>query len=510
MFRETRDALIACVLTFALCAVAYPAVVYGVGHTLFPRQAQGSLIEVDGKVVGSDLIAQPFASDKYFSPRPSAAGSGYAADAASGSNLGTTNPALHDRIALDASRQILRRTGDADLKAKLDRLDAIQAALKAKNDLKEKTKADEDAIAKLTEDASAATTAANDRAAELGKKSEELVPVDLITASGAGLDPDITPETAAYQAPRVAAARGVTVDKVKALIDEHIDTSGGIIGAPARVNVLKLNIDLDKKFPAPEGGAKPAAANIPEPAPAGTAASADVKQPTSSESKMPATAAPAAIEALAARLDKLQEKVDAAASYGVAVEVRQLKAQVAKLSDPAADPNAKRLGELDERVAGIGRDLEVIRANLKEAREFPKADDAVAALDKKFQDLRSDFETLRQAANKKEEAEPARVPDLGPALALFREKKYAAAADAFRTLATAHPEDARPWYFAAIANGLATRNWRGETEQLVNKGVERERAGTPSAIVIDATLADLTHETGKDWLAYFRARAAKP
>ena len=157
MIRETVHALLACVVTFLVCAVAYPAVVYGVGHTLFPRQAGGSLIEVDGKVVGSELIAQPFASDRYFSPRPSAAGStGYSADAASGSNLGTTNPALRDRIALDAARQIAARTGDSDLKATLDRFDAVSADLKTRKDIKEPNQADTDAITKLEADVATA------------------------------------------------------------------------------------------------------------------------------------------------------------------------------------------------------------------------------------------------------------------------------------------------------------------------------------------------------------------
>ncbi len=184
MIRETINALLACVVTFALCAVAYPLAVYGVGHTLFPSQARGSLIERDGKVVGSELIAQPFASDKYFAPRPSAAGAtGYAADAASGSNLGTTNPALRDRIAADAARQ-------------------------------------------------SATAGAP-------------IPVDLVTTSGSGLDPDISPEAARYQASRVATARGVSIDRVLALIVSHTTHSGRFIGAPSRVNVLRLNLALD-------------------------------------------------------------------------------------------------------------------------------------------------------------------------------------------------------------------------------------------------------------------------
>ena len=186
MIRETLNALMACIVTFALCAVAYPAAVYVVGHTLFPRQAEGSLIERDGKPVGSKLIAQPFASDKYFSPRPSAAGAnGYAADAASGSNLATTNPDLKKAIA--------------------------------------------------------------DRASALKATSDNPVPTDLVTASGSGLDPHVSPEAALYQAQRVASARAVPIERVRALIATHTDRSGGWIGAPARVNVLLLNLDLDRE-----------------------------------------------------------------------------------------------------------------------------------------------------------------------------------------------------------------------------------------------------------------------
>src|SRR3954465_5993151 len=134
--KETLNAMAACLVTFLLCAVAYPAAAWGLGQLLFPRQGEGSLVYGrDRTVIGSALIAQPFASDGYFRPRPSAAGAnGYAADAASGSNLGTTNPAPRDRIALEAARQILRKTGDADLKAKLDRLDVLQADLKAEKE----------------------------------------------------------------------------------------------------------------------------------------------------------------------------------------------------------------------------------------------------------------------------------------------------------------------------------------------------------------------------------------
>ncbi|MDB5352164.1 MAG: kdpC 1 [Planctomycetota bacterium] len=183
MIRETVNAFLACVVTFLLCVVAYPAAVYAVGHTLFPRQAEGSLIERDGKVIGSALIAQPFASEKYFAPRPSAAD--YNASAASGSNLGTTNPDLRTKVA--------------------ERAEALKAT------------------------------------------SARPAPTDLVTASGSGLDPHISPEAALFQADRVAAARGMRPDQVHALVETHVDRTGELIGAPPRVNVLLLNLDLDRQ-----------------------------------------------------------------------------------------------------------------------------------------------------------------------------------------------------------------------------------------------------------------------
>jgi potassium-transporting ATPase KdpC subunit len=188
MIRETVNALLACVVTFAVCAIAYPAVVWGLGQAAFPDQAEGSLIRNrEREVIGSSLVAQPFASDKYFMPRPSAAD--YNASAASGSNLGTKNPDLRKKIA--------------------ERAEALKA----------------------TPDAPA--------------------PVDLVTASGAGLDPHISPEAARYQTARVAAARNLPAERVRELIEKYTDRSAAIIGAPPRVNVLLLNIALDEEKPTP-------------------------------------------------------------------------------------------------------------------------------------------------------------------------------------------------------------------------------------------------------------------
>jgi K+-transporting ATPase ATPase C chain len=188
MIRETLNAVAACVVTFALCAVAYPAAVWALAQVAFPDQAEGSLVRNGQReVVGSSLVAQPFASDTYFHPRPSAVD--YNASATGGSNLGTKNPDLRKKIA--------------------ERAEALKA----------------------TPDVPA--------------------PVDLVTASGAGLDPHISPEAAKYQAARVAAARNLTGERVRELIEQHTNRSGSIIGAPARVNVLMLNIALDDEKPTP-------------------------------------------------------------------------------------------------------------------------------------------------------------------------------------------------------------------------------------------------------------------
>jgi K+-transporting ATPase ATPase C chain len=182
-----RDLLIsfrACIVTLVVCSFAYPAVVWGIAQLAFPQQAAGSLVYGrDREVIGSELIAQPFATDRYFHPRPSAAD--YKADAASGSNLGPNSPDLRKKV--------------------------------------------------------------EERVADLKASEDRKAPVDLVTASGSGLDPHISPEAARFQAQRVAASRGLALGKVEALIDEHVDRTGAILGAPARVNVLKLNLALDDK-----------------------------------------------------------------------------------------------------------------------------------------------------------------------------------------------------------------------------------------------------------------------
>jgi K+-transporting ATPase ATPase C chain len=187
MLSQFRPALVMLILMTAILGAIYPAAVTGIAQVIFPSQANGSLIQQDGKAVGSALIGQPFGDAKYFWPRPSAT-SPYPnnASASSGSNQGPLNPALTD---------------------------AVEGRIKALREADPENKAP--------------------------------VPVDLVTASGSGLDPHISPAAAEYQVARVAKARSLDSAKVKALVAEYTEARQlGFLGEP-RVNVLRLNLALD-------------------------------------------------------------------------------------------------------------------------------------------------------------------------------------------------------------------------------------------------------------------------
>jgi potassium-transporting ATPase KdpC subunit len=197
MLREIRPAIVLLLALTVITGLAYPLAITGIAGVLFPSQAQGSLVEKDGKVIGSALIGQEFKEDKYFHVRPSATvapdpndstktvSAPYNAANSGGSNLGPTSKALADRIKEDVDK------------------------LKAEN-------------------------------------PSATVPVDLVTTSGSGLDPNISPEAALFQVPRVANARNLLETRLRQLVQEHVEGRWlGILGEP-RVNVLQLNVVLDR------------------------------------------------------------------------------------------------------------------------------------------------------------------------------------------------------------------------------------------------------------------------
>lgn len=188
MIHHLRPALVSVILFTLLLGLAYPLAVTGIAQVAFPRAADGSLLLREGHVVGSALVGQPFVAPGYLHPRPSAAGDGYDAAASSGSNLGPLDPRLAERVAAEAG--------------------AIRAE---------------------------APTA--------------VIPADAVTASGSGLDPDVSPAYALLQASRIAEARGVPVAEVEAVIAGATKSRVlGILGQP-RVNVLEANLALDVAFP---------------------------------------------------------------------------------------------------------------------------------------------------------------------------------------------------------------------------------------------------------------------
>lgn len=194
MKKTLQIALRTTVVTLILTGMIYPYAITGLAQILFPSRANGSLVTYkDGKVIGSELIAQPFMNPAYFQPRPSAAGEkGYDATSSGGSNLGTTSKKLQDRVAGDLKR------------------------LKEEN-----------------------------------PDAPGTIPIELVTASGSGLDPHLSPETALWQTPRIARARKISLEQVQSVVDSAVEgRTLGFLGE-ARVNVLLVNLALDRQFGRP-------------------------------------------------------------------------------------------------------------------------------------------------------------------------------------------------------------------------------------------------------------------
>jgi K+-transporting ATPase ATPase C chain len=191
ILRELKISAVVTLVLLVICCGIYPLAVLGLGQLLFPHQANGSLVlDTDGKPIASTLLGQTFTADKYFAPRPSAAGTGYDSTSSGGSNYGATSQALHDAV--------------------------------------------------------------KQRVADYRKDNQlpdtQLVPADAVTASGSGLDPHISIKNALLQLPRVAKARGMTEDDLKKVVDQCTDGRDfGILGEPG-VNVVKLNLTLDGRL----------------------------------------------------------------------------------------------------------------------------------------------------------------------------------------------------------------------------------------------------------------------
>jgi potassium-transporting ATPase KdpC subunit len=191
ILKEIKTSLIVTAVLLVICCAVYPLVIFGAGQLLFPKQANGSLVlDEKGNPIASTLLAQNYTADKYFNPRPSAAGTGYDSTSSGGSNYGATSQALHDAVK--------QRVSDY---RKANNLPDTQS-----------------------------------------------VPADAVEASGSGLDPHISLKNAAFQLPRVAKARNMSEDDLKAMVAKYTDGADfGILGEPG-VNIVKLNLALDGKY----------------------------------------------------------------------------------------------------------------------------------------------------------------------------------------------------------------------------------------------------------------------
>lgn len=226
-----------------LTGLLYPAVMTGLSETFFPKQANGSLVTMNGKVVGSSLIGQSFAKPEYFHPRPSQAGNGYDATASGGSNLGPTSAKLllGTTKTDDKGKEIVDFDGIEDRIVHYCLDNGIPYDSSISLDQFKDSQGNLDDV-KLIK-------AFNDPKTPLVFKAKKPIPSDAVTGSSSGLDPHISPENADLQVTRVANARGISSDRVEPLIAQFTDRADlGFLGEP-RVNVLLLNVALDQQFP---------------------------------------------------------------------------------------------------------------------------------------------------------------------------------------------------------------------------------------------------------------------
>src|SRR6202166_4139558 len=243
MIKELGPGLRLTLVFTVLTGLLYPAVMTGVSELILPKQSNGSLVTVNGKVVGSSLIGQAFAKPEYVHPRPSAAGNGYDATASGGSNLGPTSAKLlHGTTKMD------------DKKSEVVDFDGINLRIVhycVDNDIPYESSAPLDQFKDSHGDLDDVKLikAFNDNKTPLLFTAKAPIPPDAVTASASGLDPHISPANAEVQAARVAKARGVSADQVNQLIPQFTGRADlGFLGEP-RVNALMLNVALDQKFP---------------------------------------------------------------------------------------------------------------------------------------------------------------------------------------------------------------------------------------------------------------------
>ena len=244
MWKELKTGFLMMVAMTVLTGLAYPALITAVAQIVFRDQANGSLVSIDGQIVGSRLIGQNFTKPQYFHPRPSAAGSaGYDPTSSGGTNLGPTSAKLfngttklddkkHEVVDFDGVKdRIVHYCLENNVPFESSQpLDAFKDAQGALDDVR-------------------LIKAFNDDKAPLVILPTTPIPTDAVTGSASGLDPHISPRNAELQAARVAKARGVSVEQVKAIVAEHTDDrTFGILGEPA-VNVLELNLALDARLP---------------------------------------------------------------------------------------------------------------------------------------------------------------------------------------------------------------------------------------------------------------------